>query len=161
MHPAVGTLLLLGVHKGGACRSYAAVNINLFDILVMILVGLLGFAMLRSSIPSAPLLIAFYSARYSPMTCMRFNMRGMNFVVLNVPLHNSGLESEHVQGDWLEQYLQSHEGERFIFNIHYPRFLATRNHGFIATDEEQVMSTTNTRSVSVQQGSQSLILLMP
>lgn len=36
-----------------------AVNNNLFDILVMMLVGLLGFAMLRASIPAAPFLIAF------------------------------------------------------------------------------------------------------
>ncbi|MFT5172145.1 MAG: putative tricarboxylic transport membrane protein [Gammaproteobacteria bacterium] len=36
-----------------------AVNNNMFDILVMMLVGLLGFAMLRSNIPSAPFLIAF------------------------------------------------------------------------------------------------------
>ena len=36
-----------------------AVNNNLFDILVMFLVGLLGFAMLRAEIPAAPFLIAF------------------------------------------------------------------------------------------------------
>lgn len=36
-----------------------AVNNNLFDILVMMLIGLLGFAMLRANIPAAPFLIAF------------------------------------------------------------------------------------------------------
>ncbi len=36
-----------------------AVNNTLFDILVMIIVGLLGFAMLRANIPAAPFLIAF------------------------------------------------------------------------------------------------------
>ena len=36
-----------------------AVNNNLFDILVMMLIGLLGFGMLRASIPPAPCLIAF------------------------------------------------------------------------------------------------------
>ncbi len=36
-----------------------AVNNNLFDILVMMLIGLLGFGMLRANIPAAPFLIAF------------------------------------------------------------------------------------------------------
>lgn len=36
-----------------------AVNNNLFDILVMMLIGLLGFAMLRGNIPAAPFLIAY------------------------------------------------------------------------------------------------------
>ena len=36
-----------------------AVNNNLFDILVMLSIGLLGFAMLRLQIPAAPFLIAF------------------------------------------------------------------------------------------------------
>ena len=36
-----------------------AVNNNLFDILVMMLIGLLGFGLLRANIPSAPFLIAF------------------------------------------------------------------------------------------------------
>ena len=36
-----------------------AVNNNLFDILVMMLIGLLGFGMPRASIPAAPFLIAF------------------------------------------------------------------------------------------------------
>ena len=36
-----------------------AVNNNLFDLLVMMLIGLLGFAMLRANIPAAPFLIAF------------------------------------------------------------------------------------------------------
>lgn len=36
-----------------------AVNNNLFDILVMMLLGLLGFGMLRANIPAAPFLIAF------------------------------------------------------------------------------------------------------
>ena len=36
-----------------------AVNNNPFDILVMMLVGLLGFGMLRTGIPAAPFLIAF------------------------------------------------------------------------------------------------------
>ena len=36
-----------------------AVNNNLFDVLVMMLIGLLGFAMLRANIPAAPFLIAY------------------------------------------------------------------------------------------------------
>lgn len=36
-----------------------AVNNTLFDLLVMIIVGLLGFAMLRTNVPAAPFLIAF------------------------------------------------------------------------------------------------------
>lgn len=36
-----------------------AVNNTLFDILVMIIVGLLGFGMLRANVPAAPFLIAF------------------------------------------------------------------------------------------------------
>ena len=36
-----------------------AVNNNLFDVLVMIIIGLLGFAMLKLDIPAAPFLIAF------------------------------------------------------------------------------------------------------
>jgi putative tricarboxylic transport membrane protein len=36
-----------------------AVNNNLFDVLVMMVIGLLGFAMLRLDIPAAPFLIAF------------------------------------------------------------------------------------------------------
>ena len=36
-----------------------AVNNNLFDILVMMLIGLLGFGMLRANIPAAPFLFAF------------------------------------------------------------------------------------------------------
>ena len=36
-----------------------AVNNNLFDVLVMLVIGLLGFAMLRLDIPAAPFLIAF------------------------------------------------------------------------------------------------------
>jgi putative tricarboxylic transport membrane protein len=36
-----------------------AINNNLFDVLVMFIVGILGFAMLRFDIPAAPFLIAF------------------------------------------------------------------------------------------------------
>jgi putative tricarboxylic transport membrane protein len=36
-----------------------AVNNNLFDVLVMMLIGLVGFGMLRGNIPAAPFLIAF------------------------------------------------------------------------------------------------------
>ena len=36
-----------------------AVNNNPFDILVMMLIGVLGFGMLRTGIPAAPFLIAF------------------------------------------------------------------------------------------------------
>ena len=36
-----------------------AVNNNPFDILVMMLIGLLGYAMLRGNIPAAPFLIAY------------------------------------------------------------------------------------------------------
>jgi 3',5'-cyclic AMP phosphodiesterase CpdA len=56
-----------------------------------------------------------------------FQHAGVNFIILNVPLLNSGLQSERDQRVWLEEYLQNHEGERFIFNIHYPVFLATRH----------------------------------
>ena len=36
-----------------------AINTNLFDVLVMFIVGILGFVMLRLDIPAAPFLIAF------------------------------------------------------------------------------------------------------
>ncbi len=50
LYPAVITLCIFGAY---------AVNNSSFDILVMIVMGLLGFAMLRLEIPAAPFLIAF------------------------------------------------------------------------------------------------------
>ena len=50
LYPAVLVLCIYGGY---------AINNSLFDILVMIIVGILGFAMLRFEIPAAPFLIAF------------------------------------------------------------------------------------------------------
>jgi len=50
LYPAVLVLCIYGGY---------AINNNLFDILVMFVVGILGFAMLRLDIPAAPFLIAF------------------------------------------------------------------------------------------------------
>jgi putative tricarboxylic transport membrane protein len=50
LYPAVLVLCIYGAY---------AINTNLFDVLVMFVVGILGFAMLRLDIPSAPFLIAF------------------------------------------------------------------------------------------------------
>jgi len=50
LYPAVLVLCIYGGY---------AINNNLFDILVMFVVGILGFAMLRFDIPAAPFLIAF------------------------------------------------------------------------------------------------------
>jgi len=50
LYPAVLVLCIYGAY---------AINSNLFDVLIMFLVGILGFAMLRLDIPSAPFLIAF------------------------------------------------------------------------------------------------------
>ena len=50
LYPAVVTLCVFGAY---------AVNNTSFDILVMIIMGLIGFAMLRLEIPAAPFLIAF------------------------------------------------------------------------------------------------------
>lgn len=55
-----------------------------------------------------------------------FDHQNVHFVVLNVQLCNSGLAGEQQQRAWLEQYLEKHAGQRFIFNIHYPVFLAKR-----------------------------------
>ena len=50
LYPAVLVLCIYGAY---------AINTNVFDVLVMFLVGILGFAMLRLDIPAAPFLIAF------------------------------------------------------------------------------------------------------
>ena len=50
LYPIVLVLCVYGAY---------AINNNLFDILVMIFVGILGFAMLRLEFPAAPFLIAF------------------------------------------------------------------------------------------------------
>ena len=50
LYPAVLVLCIYGAY---------AINSNVFDVLVMFLVGILGFAMLRLDIPAAPFLIAF------------------------------------------------------------------------------------------------------
>jgi len=50
LYPSVLVLCTFGAY---------AVNNSLFDVLVMLLLGLLGFAMLRLSVPTAPFLIAF------------------------------------------------------------------------------------------------------
>ncbi len=50
LYPVVLVLCAFGAY---------AVNNNLFDVLVMLVVGLLGFAMLKLDIPTAPFLIAF------------------------------------------------------------------------------------------------------
>ena len=50
LYPIVLTLCIFGAY---------AINSNMFDILVMITMGLFGFAMLRLKIPAAPFLIAF------------------------------------------------------------------------------------------------------
>ena len=50
LYPAVLVLCIFGAF---------AINNNLFDVLVMFIVGILGFTMLRMEIPAAPFLIAF------------------------------------------------------------------------------------------------------
>lgn len=50
LYPIVLVLCVYGAY---------AVNNNLFDVLVMVVISLLGFAMLRLEIPAAPFLIAF------------------------------------------------------------------------------------------------------
>ena len=50
LYPVVLVLCMFGAY---------AVNNNIFDILVMIVMGILGFTMLRLGIPAAPFLIAF------------------------------------------------------------------------------------------------------
>ena len=50
LYPAVLVFCIYGAY---------AINTNVFDVLVMFFVGLLGFAMLRLNIPAAPFLIAF------------------------------------------------------------------------------------------------------
>ncbi|MFC6672821.1 tripartite tricarboxylate transporter permease [Marinobacterium aestuariivivens] len=50
LYPSVLVLCTFGAY---------AVNSSLFDVLVMLLLGLLGFAMLRLNVPTAPFLIAF------------------------------------------------------------------------------------------------------
>jgi len=50
LYPAVLVLCIYGAF---------AINNNLFDVLVMFVVGILGFTMLRMDIPAAPFLIAF------------------------------------------------------------------------------------------------------
>ena len=58
-----------------------------------------------------------------------FSQMGVHFVMLNAPLINSGLKSEKRQRDWLENYLETNKGGRFVVNIHYPVFLTERNEG--------------------------------
>ena len=50
LYPAVLILCIYGAY---------AINTNVFDVLVMFIVGILGFIMLRMDIPAAPFLIAF------------------------------------------------------------------------------------------------------
>ena len=50
LYPAVLVFCIYGAY---------AINTNVFDVLVMFFVGVLGFAMLRLNIPAAPFLIAF------------------------------------------------------------------------------------------------------
>jgi putative tricarboxylic transport membrane protein len=50
LYPVVLVLCVFGAY---------AVNNNIFDILVMVIMGILGFAMLRLGIPAAPFLIAY------------------------------------------------------------------------------------------------------
>ena len=50
LYPAVLILCIYGAY---------AINSNIFDVLIMFVVGILGFIMLRVNIPAAPFLIAF------------------------------------------------------------------------------------------------------
>ncbi|MFP6737059.1 MAG: tripartite tricarboxylate transporter permease [Rhodospirillales bacterium] len=50
LYPAVLILCIYGAY---------AINTNVFDVLVMFIVGILGFIMLRLNVPAAPFLIAF------------------------------------------------------------------------------------------------------
>jgi predicted phosphodiesterase len=72
--------------------------------------------------------LELYREKFGP-DFFAFDQMGVHFIMLNAPLINSGLESEKMQRDWLENYFESKKGERFIVNIHYPIFLTERNEG--------------------------------
>lgn len=52
-----------------------------------------------------------------------FEHQGIHFLVVNASVINTGMPAEKEQQEWLEDYLQTHAGERFFINIHYPPFL--------------------------------------
>ena len=52
-----------------------------------------------------------------------FEQQGCHFLVVNAQLLNTGLQAERDQQQWLESYLEQHQGGRFFINIHYPPFL--------------------------------------
>ncbi|MEH6813476.1 MAG: metallophosphoesterase [Motiliproteus sp.] len=52
-----------------------------------------------------------------------FEQQGCHFLVVNAQIINTGLAAEKKQQEWLESYLEEHQGGRFFINIHYPPFL--------------------------------------
>ncbi len=54
-----------------------------------------------------------------------FQLQGVNFILINAQLINSGLEMENFQREWFEQTLNDHTGERMMLFSHYPPYLSS------------------------------------
>jgi len=56
-----------------------------------------------------------------------FEHDGCLFLVINSMLHNSGLEEEQEQWNWLVETLEENDGKRIFVFAHYPMYLSSRD----------------------------------
>lgn len=67
--------------------------------------------------------IALYEAHFGSHY-YSFDYRNLHFIILNTPIINSGLASEHEQKRWFEADLKASKEKRTVLCLHYPPYVS-------------------------------------